>query len=121
MVLIACSAVFYVGRLALLYFPVAGLLLSLLSVFLHNQQEQFAGSDDAGSVYIAVKSKAFQLAGILGASMLLSILYFPFLGIFPRVQTGIVDVLIALIALCVSLLILGWLIVKGEKEDKERD
>ncbi|MEM3738356.1 MAG: hypothetical protein QW204_01250, partial [Thermoplasmata archaeon] len=110
--LISFSAVFYMGNLTFLYYPLVGLLLSLLSIFLHNQLEQFASSDDVASIYTAIKSKSLQLAGIIAGGILLSIVYFPFLGIFPRVQTGVLDVLLALVAVCVSLLILGWYMVR---------
>lgn len=113
---IAFSAVFYIGNLGILYYPVLGLLICFVTIFLHNQVEQFAGSDDVAIIYTAIKSKSLQFAGIVAGGILLSIVYFPFLGIFPRVQTGVVDVLLALIAVCVSLLILGWYMVRSEEK-----
>ncbi|MCX8174126.1 MAG: hypothetical protein N3F63_05950 [Thermoplasmata archaeon] len=113
---IAFSSVFYIGNLAMLYYPAMGLGLCFLSIFLHNQVEQFASADDVASIYTAIKSRALQFAGIIGGAILLSIVYFPFLGFFPRIQTGILDVLLALIAVCVSLLILGWFMVRGEEK-----
>jgi hypothetical protein len=110
--LISLSCIFYIGQLSLLVFPTLGLVFAFTAIFLYVEVLNASASGNVGDVYTGIKSKSAHFLAIIGSSILVSILYFPALAMMPRIETGVIDVLAAMSAVFVSLLLLGWIITR---------
>ncbi|MGC8913285.1 MAG: hypothetical protein ACP5LE_05045 [Thermoplasmata archaeon] len=112
--LVACSSILYVGKVNLVIFPVAGLLLVFTALFFHIPMARFVALGTMEGFYTHLKSSILLFALVVAGGLFFSAFYFLLITILPRVQATVFDVLAGIIAVSVSLLVLGHLMTRGK-------